>query len=456
MARHKIKKGLNLPITGEPEQRIDSAPLSSRVAVMADDFVGMRPTMHVAAGDQVRRGQLLFEDKKTPGVRYTAPGSGEVAAINRGERRKLQSLVIRLDQAELKGSTETVPFSSYTGHHPSEIPRQQVKDLLVESGMWTALRTRPFGKIPSPETAPNSVFVTAMDSNPLAAAVDVAMAGREEDFARGLHAMAKLTDRKVFVCKAAGGKVPVPSNEKFQVEEFDGPHPAGTAGVHIHTLDPVSRNKVVWHINYQDVIAIGRLFATGELDVTRVYALGGPAVREPRLLKSRLGVSTDELVRGELTGDNARVVSGSVLSGRAASGDVFGFVGRYHLQVSALPEGGQRPFMGWMSPGFNSFSVIPTFLSSLIPGRRYEFSTATNGSSRAMVPIGMYERVFPFDIMPSFLLRALHTSNEVRAQELGCLELDEEDLALCTFVDPGKTEWGPILREVLTIIEKEG
>jgi Na+-transporting NADH:ubiquinone oxidoreductase subunit A len=456
MARHRISKGLDLPIQGAPEQRIESAPQCSKVAVIADDYIGMRPTMHVSEGEEVRRGQLLFEDKKTPGVRFTAPASGEVIAIHRGERRRLLSLVIRLDNAELAGSSETVPFQAYSGQPPEALRREQVKELLIESGLWTALRTRPYSKAPKPETSPDSVFVTAMDTNPLAPSADVAMEGREEDFGRGLRAMAKISDGPVYVCKAPGSKVSAPSDEKFRVEEFAGPHPAGTPGLHIHKLHPVNRSKLVWYINYQDVIAIGRLFATGELDVARVVSLAGPSVSRPRLLRTRVGASIDELVQGELAEGKARVISGSVLSGRIAAGDIFGYLGRYHHQVSVLPEGGDRPFMGWMGPGFNRFSVSNTFLSKLLPGVKYRFTTATNGSSRAMVPIGMYEKVFPMDILPSFLLRAIHTGNVERAEALGCLELDEEDLALCTFVDPGKTEWGPILREVLTIIEKEG
>jgi len=456
MALHKIKQGLDLPIQGEPEQTLEPARQPSRVALLADDYIGMRPTMHVAVGDTVRRGQLLFEDKKTPGVRFTALASGEVTAINRGDRRRLQSVVIRLDAEELSGASETVSFESYTGEHPSTLERGQVKQLLVESGLWTALRTRPFSKVPNPETAPNSVFVTAIDTNPHAPPVERAIEGREEDFVRGLHVMAKLTDGPVFVCTAPHSTVPIPSESPFRKEEFAGPHPAGTAGLHIHILDPVDRNKLVWYVNYQDVIAFGRLFGTGELDVSRVVSLAGPSVKRPHLLRTRLGASLDELTEGELEDGRLRVVSGSLLNGSTAMGEVFGYLGRYHLQISALPEGGDRPFLGWMPPDFRRFSVIPPFCSGILSKKKYRFTTATNGSSRAMVPIGLYERVMPMDLLPTFLLRALHTGNTIRAEELGCLELDEEDLALCTFVDPGKTDWGPALRGVLTTIEKEG
>jgi Na+-transporting NADH:ubiquinone oxidoreductase subunit A len=456
MGRHRVRKGLDLPIAGEPEQRVDQAPVPARVALLADDYVGMRPTMHVAEGDGIKRGQLLFEDKKTPGVRFTAPGGGHVAKIHRGERRALQSLVIELDSAEQSSAGECTPFDSYTGKPPESLTRQQVRDLLVESGQWTAFRRRPFSRVPPPDEVPHAIFVTAMDTRPLAPAVDVVLAGREEDFQRGLQALAKLTDGPVYICKSPGNTVPAPGNSRFRVEEFEGPHPAGTAGVHIHFLTPVSRQRAVWVMGYQDVAATGKLFATGELDVARTVALAGPAVKRPRLLRTRLGASTASLVKGELIDGPTRIISGSVLGGRAAGGEVFGYLGRYHNQVAVLPEGGTRHFLGWMTPGFHLFSTVNTNLSKLIPGKKFRFDTAVHGSDRAMVPIGLYERVMPMDILPTFLLRALLIGDVEQAEKLGCLELDEEDLALCTFVCPGKAEYGPLLRRVLTMIEKEG
>ncbi len=456
MGLHKVSKGLNLPIIGEPEQRIDQAPQPARVALLADDYIGMRPTMHVAVGDEVRRGQLLFEDKKTPGVRYTSPAAGRVSAIHRGARRALQSLVIQLDAAEASGHAESVRFDSYSGRHPKELSRDQVRALLLESGLWTAIRMRPFSRVARPEETPHSIFVTAIDSQPLAASLDVVMAGREEDFERGLQALARLTDGTVYVCKAPGSSVRVPDGSPFRTEEFSGPHPAGTVGLHIHTLDPVSRGKIVWHAHYQDVIAIGRLFRTGGIDPERIISLAGPSVRRPRLLRTRLGVSVADLVRENVGDGENRVISGSVLSGRTASGEIFGYLGRYHHQISVLSEDRHRQFLGWLSPGFGRFSTVNTFLAKLIPGKRFRFTTSSNGSHRAMVPIGMYERVFPIDILPTFLLRALLVADIEKAEELGCLELDEEDLALCSFVCPGKVEYGPLLRQVLTTIEKEG
>lgn len=418
--------------------------------------MGLRPAFHVALGDNVRRGELLFEDKTLQGVRHTAPAAGTVAAIHRGERRAFQSLVIELSAAERQGRGMQVSLSSFTGRHPSALTNDAVRALLIESGFWTALRARPFSRVADPNVRPRSVFVTAIDTEPLAPDVELILRRREADLEQGLSALAHLTDGPVFFCTSDRFALPVPSLERVRHERFAGPHPAGTVGLHIHRLDPAGRGRVIWHVGYQDVLAIGRLFGTGEIDPTRVIALAGPAIARPRLLRTRLGASTDELVHGELREGDVRVVSGSVLSGRTAAGPVHGFLGRFHRQVSALFEGRQREFMGWAALGFRKFSVLRLFLSRLQARERFPLTTSTNGSRRAIVPIGAYEKVMPFDLPSTFLLKALLTGDVERAEQLGCLELDEEDLAVCTFVCPGKHEYGPYLRQILTAIEKEG
>lgn len=455
----RIKKGLDLPIAGAPEQSTAETRPPRRVALIAADYHGLRPAMRVEVGDQVRRGQTLFEDRKTPGVRFTSPGAGTVSGIHRGERRALMSIVIDLNDREQSGEMgdeDNAEFGSFTQRNVAGLSRDAIRALLLESGLWTAFRTRPFSKIPRPETQPHALFVTAMDTNPLAASADVVMEGREEDFHCGLVAVAKLTDGPTYVCKAEGSRLSAPPNLGVTTVAFAGPHPAGTPGVHIHFLEPVHRDKTVWHIHYQDVMAIGELLRTGRLPVERVIALAGPSVARPRLLRTRLGASTDDLVEGELTAGDHRVISGSVLSGRSASGEILGYLGRYHHQITVLREGRERRFLGWLTAGINQFSVMPIYVSHLMKKRTFAFTTNTNGSKRAMVPIGLYEKVMPMDILPTFLLRALLTDDIERAEQLGCLELDEEDLALCSFVCPSKLEYGPSLRRVLETIEKEG
>lgn len=459
MALHRIKRGLRLPIQGEPEQRIETAKSPRRVALLGRDYVGLRPTMQVKVGETVRRGQLLFEDKKLPGVRFTSPAAGKVAAIHRGDKRIFESVVIELSRSESEGragGAEEVSFPSYTGRSVGELSAEQVRALLVESGLWTSLRARPFGRIAAPLGTPHSIFVTLTDSEPLAPRPGVVIAGQESLLQRGLKALSKLTEGPIYVCTAPDLSLDSGDDERIRVEQFSGPHPAGTVGVHIHELDPVDRNKTVWHLGYQDAIAIGHLFSTGKLMVERVVSLAGPVVEHPRLLRTRLGASVDDLVGGELHPGENRVISGSVLSGDIAMGDVLGFLGRYHNQISAIAECHDREFLGWLAPGANTFSVVRTHLASWLPGKRFAMTSSTHGSRRNIVPIGMYEKVMPMDLMPTQLLKSLLMRDVETAERLGCLELTEEDLALCTYVCPGKNDYAPHLRDVLTIIEKEG
>lgn len=445
-----IKQGLDLPLAGEPEQKIEERPRASRVALIADDYVGMKPTMEVREGDVVRRGQLLFTDKKNPGIRFTAPAPGKVVEINRGDKRVFLSLVIQVEGDEQE---------SFPSYYDSDLPtlgREKVREMLVQSGLWTALRARPFSKIPDPNSAPHALFVTAMDTNPLAPRPELVLSENSAEFRHGLQLLRHLTDGKVYLCKAPGTEIPGVDLDFVATEEFAGPHPAGLPGTHIHFLSPVHEKRTVWHIGYQDVAAIGQLFVTGRLPVERVISLAGSSVERPRLVRTQLGASISELVEGELKEERRRVISGSVLSGRIAGG-VTGYLGRYHQQVSVIPEGGEREFLGWQQPGFNKFSIKRVF-AGVLGGKQKKFTLTTSqeGSRRAMVPIGMYERVMPLDIIPTFLLRALITGDTEQAQQLGCLDLDEEDLALCTFVCPGKYEYGPMLRRSLNEIEKEG
>ncbi len=440
----EIKTGLDLPIKGSPKQEIGEGNAVTRVAVIGSDYPGMKPTMLVKEGDQVKLGQPLFADKKNEGVQFTAPGSGKVIEINRGERRVFQSVVIELD-----GKDTAVTFKSHADL--SALTRDAVVEELVESGLWSAIRRRPYEKIPAINAVPHSIFVNAMDTNPLAGDQALAIARQPGAFVDGISVISKLTEGTVFVCRDPKASFDAGS---AQVETFSGKHPAGLVGTHIHHLDPVGEGKEVWHLSAQDVIAIGRLFKEGALSTERVVSLAGPSVKAPRLVVTRVGASLDELTAGELEDGSHRVVSGSILGGRTAAG-VFGYLGRYHQQVSVLEEGTHRVPFGWLSPGTNKHSVMGIYLSKLMPGKLLDYTTNTNGSPRAMVPVGAYEKVMPLDVLPTQLLRSLIVGDTDMAVKLGALELAEEDLALCTYVCPGKYEYGPILRDNLTTIELE-
>lgn len=451
---NRITKGLDLPIEGAPTQAISAGPPIRQVALVGDDYVEMKPTMAVAEGDRVRLGQVVFSDKKTPGVQFTAPAAGVVTAVNRGAKRKFESLVIEVDGEE----EET--FASYRDHNLAQIDRRTVCEQLIASGLWTALRTRPYSRVPAIDAVPHAVFVTAIDTNPLAADPAVVLAEHSADFVAGLEVLSTLTEGKLYVCHKAGCDIPGDGKTPAEFHAFAGPHPAGLAGTHIHLLDPVSDSRFVWYIGYQDVVAVGHLFLTGRLLTERIVSLAGPAVSQPRLMRTRLGASLEELTEGQFerpAGKDVRVISGSVLSGRRSRVPV-DFLGRFHNQVTVLAEGGQREFLGWMKPGGNKFSVRRAFAAAWSGGstRRFAFDTSTEGSPRAMIPIGMYEQVMPLDIIATPLLKSLITTDTEFAQQLGALELDEEDLALCTFVCPGKYEYGPMLRRCLNLIEHEG
>ncbi|ETD72125.1 Na(+)-translocating NADH-quinone reductase subunit A [Pelistega indica] len=445
----RIKKGLDLPIAGSPEQKIVGTKTVTEVAILGEEYVGMRPSMKVAEGDIVKKGQVLFEDKKNPGVVYTAPVAGTIKAILRGEKRVLQAVVIAAQ------GNDQVLFEKYTSDALSQMANDEARRQLVASGLWTAFRTRPYSKVPSIDSDPSAIFVNAMDTNPLAADPQVIIAERENDFVAGLTVISRLTQNKVHVCKKAGVAIPTPTIANMDVHEFAGVHPAGLSGTHIHFIHPANLNNIVWTINYQDVIAIGHLFTTGEIDSTRVIALAGPQVTKPRLIRTVIGAHISELVAGELNSGDNRIIAGSVLHGTKAEGP-HDYLGRYYLQISVLEEGRDKEFIGWVKPSSDKYTITRTTFGHFLKNKLFKFTTAMHGSERAMVPIGTYERVMPLDILPTLLLRDLIVGDTDSAQTLGCLELDEEDLALCSFVCPGKYEYGPLLRKALETIEKEG
>ena len=442
-----LSKGLDLPILGTPDQRIDEGRPVTKVAILGNDYIGLKPTMLVKVGDKVKQGQAIFEDKKTPGVKVTAPAAGTVIEVNRGEKRALLSVVI-----EKQGKART-KFAAYEASELTSIGEDKLRSDLIKSGMWTAFRTRPYNKVPQIDAQVDGIFVNAMDTNPLAADPQIVIADEKEAFKQGLDVLANF-GVPVHLCKAAGSDVP--SSQGVEVSEFSGPHPAGNSSTHIHYIMPVNANRTAWTINYQDVIAVGKLFVTGYLDTARVIALGGPKVRSPRLISTELGADISELISDSIDEGESRVISGSVLNGTVAEG-VQAYLGRYDNQISVIDEDRERRFMGWIVPGANRFSKMNIYISSLFGrSKKFNLTSSQNGSPRPIVPVGVYEKVMPLDILPTPLLKAIVVKDTDTVQQLGGLELAEEDLALCTYVDPGKHDFGPVLRENLTQIELEG
>jgi Na+-transporting NADH:ubiquinone oxidoreductase subunit A len=447
--RIKIRKGLDIPIKGEPEKAISDGAEVKTVAAVATDVSGIRPRMAVQEGDKVRLGQVLYHDKRNPEVPFTAPGAGEVVAINRGARRALQSVVIRLEGDDAES------FKSWPASELGTLDQQEVRGNLIASGLWTTLRTRPYSRIPAPDATPAALFVTAIDTNPLAVDPAFFIEKEAEAFQNGLTVLSRIADCPIYLCTAPDSGIECPASDRFHHAEFEGPHPAGLVGTHIHFLEPVSKNRTVWHIGYQHVKAIGKLFTSGRLPTERMITLCGPMALQPRILRTRIGASTVDLLKGETAPGNLRVISGSVLGGHRAAGPL-GYLSRYQTQLTVLEEDRSREFLAWMLPGTNRYSQTRAYAGSVLHRDKFNLTTTQNGSPRAMVSTGAFESLMPLDILATPLLKALLVEDTDRAQELGCLELAEEDLALCSFVCNGKHDYGAYLRMNLNEIEVNG
>jgi Na+-transporting NADH:ubiquinone oxidoreductase subunit A len=432
------------------------------VALTGLDFPGLKAKMQVVEGDHVHLGQALFSYKHDPAVQFTSPGTGTVIAINRGARRTLETVVIQLDDRE----PDEPAFDALTDDALRTIDRSSVTHRLLQSGAWTSFRTRPYSHVPDSDAIPRSIFVTAHDTQPLAGDPGLVIQQNLETFNTGLIVMSRLTGGRVFLCVGKDWTIKTAAVDRLETVQFSGPHPAGLPGTHIHFLDPVSADRTVWHIDYQDVIAIGRLFSSGCIHTARVVALGGDLFTRPRLVETRLGASIEDLLVDEFDSElSCRVISGSPLSGRTASGSN-AYLGRYHNQVSLLSEIRERKLFGWLGALSRRYTASSTFLKKTGHRRKYSFTTARNGRysamlpvrvfDNAMLPVRVFDKVIPMDILPSSLFRALMVMDTEQAQALGCLELDEEDLALCSFVCPAKQDYGAILRQNLEQIEKEG
>ncbi|MEO0371381.1 MAG: Na(+)-translocating NADH-quinone reductase subunit A [Pseudomonadota bacterium] len=451
MQTFKFKRGLDLPVSGAPAASPSvsevHAPDIRTVAVLGADYIGLKPRLEVQEGDKIGAGAPIFYHKDTPEIMVTAPASGRVRAINRGARRVLISVEIDIDPKAAKPVSFAKVGDAKT--------REGLVKKLCASGLWTSFRTRPYSKVPEADATTDAIFVTAMDTEPLAADPAQIIAGAAEEFEAGLAAITKLTDGKVYVCRGAGAEVPGQGIDGVEMAEFDGPHPAGLAGTHIHFLHPVTAEKAVWTIGYQDVIAIGHMLKTGHNDAERVIALAGPRAANPRLLRVPAGASMLDITENEAEGDAPlRLISGSILSGRMGSGSD-AYLGRYARQVTMIEEDHKQIPMGWIRPMFSKYAFQPV-LGSAISKKLYGLTSNLNGGRRAMVPIGTFEKLMPQDFLPTQLLRSLLVMDTDTAQQLGALELDEEDLGLVGFACPAKYEYGIALRDCLSKIEKEG
>ena len=447
MKNFNLKRGLDIPILGIPEQKIYDGNNPETLAVLGPDYNGLKPKMLVSVGDKVVRGTPLFCHKDNTDVLYVSPCKGHVESINRGEKRALLSVVISVDSLTHKGMN-IVKLNSQIDDNT-----EFVRKCLYESGLWTSFLTRPYSKVPQAGSVPTSIFITAMDTEPLCPDADLIINQDLKAFEEGVKKISTLTEGEVFICKKNDSNINL---KNFKTYNFDGPHPAGLAGTHIHFLDPPNGNKMVWSVSYQDVIAIGKLFLSGHIDIEKTISLAGPLAKNPRLVKTVMGASLFDLLKGEFINNTAcRIISGSVLSGFHADGHL-SFLGRYSRQVTLIEEDKEKLLLGWINPQPNKFSVMPVLASAFGFFKLFNLTSNLNGGRRAMVPTGVFETLMPQDYLPTQLLRSLIVMDTDVAQSLGTLELDEEDLALCTFACPAKYEYGSALRDSLVKIEKEG
>ncbi len=449
MATIRIKRGLDVPLHGalpthEPTERLDV----KRVALLPQETLGIKTRMLAQEGDAVQVGSPLFCDRRDETVLYTSPAAGKVVAVNRGERRAVLSVVVEADNFDDEVATESLDLS--------RAGRDEVRAALIGSGLWPTLRRRPFDKVAQTTDEPFAIVVQAHDSSPLAPDLREVVRGREGDVQAGLLALTKLTSGKVHLAVADGADWSACRAEGVTETSFAGPHPSGAAGTSIHFLAPAGAQRVVWYVGVQDVADVGRFLTSGSRPTARVMAITGPEAKAPKLVRTRPGADTAQLLDGESSAKEPRVVNGSALCGNAANpGSETGFLGRYATQLTVLENEIDRDFLGWALPVNNRFSLTNTILDKFFK-KRFRFDTDSNGSLRAIVPIGVYESVMPLDVLPTQLIKTLATGDVEMAEKLGVLELGEEDLALCQFVDPCKvpiTEW---LRSMLTTIEKEG
>ncbi len=441
-----IKKGLDIKLLGSSEKTVVDLN-ADRFAIKPPNFVGCFPKVLVKEGDLVKAGTPLFLDKYRDNIIFTAPVSGKVEAIKRGAKRRLLEIIIDSDN-----KNETIDFGA---SGISNLKKEDAIEKMLQSGVWPLLRQRPYSVIANPDDTPKAIFVAAYDTAPLAPDFDLIVHGQGEAFQAGLDVLTKLTQGKVHLnvdVKKTISKVFL-NSKNVQINKFSGPHPSGNVSVHISKINPINKGDIVWYLYPQDVLTIGRLFLEGKFDSSRIIALAGSEVKKPKYYKTFIGASIKKMVKNNISSSDNRYISGNVLTGEKIEKD--GFVGYYDSLVTIIPEGKYYEFFGWLLPGFNKFSFSKTFTSWLSPNKKYRLDTNLHGGIRSYVMTGKYEKVFPFDIYPMQLIKAVLVNDIDKMENLGIYEIDGEDFALCEVIDTSKTEIQSIIRKGLELMRQE-
>ncbi len=441
----KLRRGLDIKLKGTAETVLETLPFPAVVALKPTDFPGLTPKMSVKPGAEVKAGDALFYNKYHPEVVFTAPFGGKVSSVNLGERRRILEVVIETDSQ--------AGFVEFESGDPLKLTTEVVKENLLKSGLWPFIKRRPYGIVASPDDQPKAIFISTFDTAPLAPDYNFILEGQMGTFQTGINALSRLTTGKVFLGlseKSVFGNI-----KNVEYHTFAGPHPAGNVGVQIHHISPLNKGEVIWTINPQDVLFIGRLFETGKTDFTKIFALTGSEVEKPKYFQTLLGTQVSEITKGHLKKSpyKQRIISGNVLTGTRVN--PISYVGFYDSQISVIPEGNDYELLGWAAPGVDKFSASKTFLSSLFPKKEYELNANMNGGEREFVMSGQYEKVVPMNVFPVFLLKAILANDVDKMEQLGLYEVIEEDFALCEYVCTSKIKVQSILRTGINTMIKE-
>ena len=445
----KLRKGLDINLQGKAAESLVEAPLAKEYAVSPLDFENVTPKLLVKVGDKVKAGTPLFFDKNNQRVLFCSPVSGEVSAVNRGEKRKILNVVVAAD-----ANQESEEFAVLDLKKAS---RDEVIEQLLKSGLWTMILQRPYGIVANPADQPKAVFVSAFDSAPLAPDFNFALKGEKNALQKGMEVLAVLAGGKPHVSVKANAEGEMAALNGVELHTFAGKHPVGNVGVQIHHIDPISKGDIVWTVNIQDVAAIGRLFLTGKVDLKKVVALTGSEVEKPQYYRVISGAPISTIVAGQIKkqaeGDSVRIIAGNPLTGKKVAED--GFVTATANQITIIPEGDKYEMFGWIAPRFNKLSVSRSYFSWLCPKKQYKLDTNLNGGPRAFVVTGLFEEYLPMDIYPMYLFKAIMANDIDKMENLGIYEIIEEDVALCEFVDPSKTEIQQLVRDGINLMIKE-
>ncbi|MCC8088586.1 MAG: Na(+)-translocating NADH-quinone reductase subunit A [Rikenellaceae bacterium] len=446
----RIKKGLDISLEGAATESVMQLPTADKYAVKPDDFKGFTPKLLVKQGDVVAAGSPLLFDKYRPEWVVTSPVSGTVSSINRGEKRKILEVVVTSD-----GKNESKEFPVKPTR---DLKKEELTKLLLDSGLWNFIIQRPYGIVANPEDSPKSIFISGFDTAPLAPDMNFVLKKEGDNIQVGLEALAKLTSGEVNLSLNADSETGVLNKVKgAKIHLFEGPHPTGNVGVQINNLSPINKGEVVWTIDIQNLAILGRFIKTGKVDMTKTIALTGSQIENPQYYTIIGGASISSIVQGRIkpqkSGDSVRIISGNVLTGQKV--EESGYIGFYSNQITVIPEGDKYEMLGWIAPRFNKFSTSRSYFSWLRPKKKYDLDTNMNGGERALVMTGIYEKYFPMNIYPIYLLKAIMAGDIDKMENLGIYEVIEEDIALCEFVDPSKTEMQAILREGINAMIKE-